>query len=94
MAGRPPADVLEIHWLIPLMIMHGREDELLAINETKNAVVQLENQGVDIEIRILEGVTHYDTSFYVAALRNAIPWLLEKWKDDSCELGRNPVLEK
>ena len=79
MAGRPPADVLEITWKVPLMVIHGRKDELLALYETKNTVIQLENQGVDIEFRILEGVTHYETHFFVAALRNTIPWLLEKW---------------
>jgi predicted peptidase len=80
MAGTPPEDALEIDWQIPLMVIHGREDEVLPLYETKGIVTELEKMGLDIEFRILEGVTHYATNYFVIALRNTIPWLIEAWK--------------
>ena len=80
MAGAPPEEALGFDWRIPLMVIHGRDDEVLPLHETQEIVMQLEKQGVDIEFRILENVTHYETSYFVVALRNAIPWLLETWK--------------
>lgn len=82
MAGRPPLDVFGIDWRIPLMVIHGRDDELLPLQEAKEIVLKLEKIGVDVEFRILEGVTHYDTKYFVGALRNSIPWLLEKWTEN------------
>jgi predicted peptidase len=82
MAGRPPDDVLETDWCIPLMAIHGRKDEVAPLQATKEAVLALEEKGVDIELRILENVTHYETHYFVPALRNAIPWLLEKWESE------------
>jgi predicted peptidase len=91
MAGAPPKDALEINWRIPLMVIHGREDEVLPLQETKEIVSRLEKDGMDIEFRVLEGVTHYQTNYFVAALRNAIPWLLEVWNRKGApysEIGR------
>jgi len=80
MAGRPAEDVLSIDWQIPLMVIHGRNDEIVPINDTKTAVLALEQRDVDITFRILEGVTHYETHYFVNALRNAIPWLEDRWE--------------
>ena len=79
MAGRPPDDVDEIDWQIPLLVIHGRNDELNPLRVSEEIVLDLEKKGVDIEFRILESVTHYETHYFVPALRNAIPWLMEKW---------------
>lgn len=82
MAGRPPDEFLEIDWRIPLMVIHGRKDEVVPLLATKNAVLELEQKEVDIELRILENVTHYETHYFVPALRNTIPWLLERWGEE------------
>jgi predicted peptidase len=79
MASSTPEDVLEIKWRIPLMVIHGRNDEVVSFQDAKNAVLRLEEKGVDVTFRVLEGVTHYETQFFVGALRNSIPWLYEKW---------------
>jgi predicted peptidase len=83
MAGKPPDDVLEIEWQIPLMVIHGRQDEVVSFQETKDVISHLEENGVDITFRILEGTSHYNTHFFVGALQNAIPWLYEKWHINS-----------
>ncbi len=79
MAGRPFDDFLEIDWQVPLLVIHGREDEVIPLHDTKKAVIALEKKRVNVEFRILENVTHYETQYFVPALRNAIPWLFEKW---------------
>ncbi len=79
MAGRPPENVSAIDWQIPLMVIHGRNDEIVPINATNNAVFALEERNVDITFRVLEGVTHYETHYFVGALQSAIPWLQERW---------------
>jgi predicted peptidase len=79
MAGSTPEDVLEIEWRIPLMVIHGRNDEVISFQEAKNVVLRLEEKGIDVSFRVLEGVTHYETQFFIGALRNTIPWLSEKW---------------
>jgi predicted peptidase len=82
MAGRPPDEVQEIDWQIPLMVIHGRKDEIVPLLATREAISELEKKGIDIELRILENVTHYETHYFVPALRNTIPWLLERWEEE------------
>ena len=83
MAGNPPEDVLELSWEIPLMVIHGKDDEIHPVQTTKEVVKQLEESDVDIEMRLLEGVRHYETNYYVAALKNSIPWLLNIWENSN-----------
>ncbi len=80
MAGMPPDNALEIEWDVPLYVMHGRDDEVLPIDPTLSAVAQLQSQGVDIKIKILEGVTHYETHLFVEPLKETIPWIREYWE--------------
>jgi hypothetical protein len=35
--------------------------------------------GVDAEVDVLDGVTHYDTHRFVTPLRRLLPWLRERW---------------
>jgi len=79
MAGRPPENVSAIDWKIPLLVIHARNDEIIPINATKEVVLKLEERDVDITFRVLEGVTHYETHYFVGALQNAIPWLQDRW---------------
>ena len=81
MAGRPLAAYQTLNWHLPLMVIHGRNDELMPLQPTKEAVIWLEEQGVDIQLRILEGVSHYETHYFEVALRNTIPWLLDRWAE-------------
>jgi predicted peptidase len=80
-AGNPPEDALEIDWRIPLLVIHGCDDEIFPLRETKEIYLQLKKLGFDIEFRILEGVSHYDIKYYGAALRNTIPWLTRVWEE-------------
>ena len=81
MAAPSPEDALEVEWQVPLMLIHGKKDELFPIQKTQRVVVDLEVQGVDITFRILDGVSHYETHFFVSALMNTLPWLENRWKN-------------
>ena len=80
MAGMPPDNALEIEWAVPLYVIHGRNDEVLPIDPTLSAVAQLQSQGVDIKLKILEGVTHYETYLFAEQLKNTIPWIRDHWQ--------------
>ncbi|HBX69104.1 MAG TPA: hypothetical protein DEH25_06910, partial [Chloroflexi bacterium] len=67
MAGRPPEDYLTVDWQIPLLVIHGRQDERLPLHNTKEAVRRLEEKSVDIQLRILENVSHHETQYFVGA---------------------------
>jgi predicted peptidase len=80
MAGRPQADTTEIDWMIPLYVIHSRDDGLIDVGPTETAVGQLRWQGADVEFVVLEGVTHYDTELFVEPLREAVPWIERVWQ--------------
>jgi predicted peptidase len=80
MSGTPPANALGIQWQVPLYIIHGRQDEVLPIGDTMTVVEELQSNGLDIKMRILEDTTHYNTYHFISALRDAIPWLKRIWE--------------
>ena len=81
MAGRPQADTTEIDWLIPLYVIHSRDDELIDVVPTETAVAQLSFDGAEVELVILEGITHYETNRFMGALHEAVPWIEQVWRE-------------
>lgn len=78
-AGVPPA-AADAKWHIPLYVIHGRQDELFPWPKTQEAVDKLRAAGVDIELHVLDGATHYDTEAYVETLRASVPWIKTAWE--------------
>lgn len=81
MAGRPPTALEAARWRVPLYVIHAREDEVLPIGPTTEAVKQLRAAGWPVEFEILEGVTHYETHRFAAALGRAVAWLQRVWDE-------------
>jgi len=79
MAGMPPQNMINIEWQIPLLIIHSRQDELMPYHTSQQAVDQLQRRGVDIKFQALDDVTHFEVYRYARPLRDAIPWLEQKW---------------
>ncbi|HEX7841570.1 MAG TPA: hypothetical protein VF469_29070 [Kofleriaceae bacterium] len=75
-ASQPAGDS---DWKIPLYVIHSRNDEVLPIAPIRDHVHKLEASGTRIEWRELGGLTHYQTSAYVPALREASSWLAQVW---------------
>jgi predicted peptidase len=81
MAGWPPAEVTQIGWKVPLYVIHSWDDEFMPLEPTKYTVNSLVEQGAEIEFRILEGITHFETYRYVEPLKSVIPWLDSLWQE-------------
>jgi predicted peptidase len=77
-AGRPTASAKG--WRVPVLAIHSRDDERVPIEPAEARIAELKEARVRAEIIVLTGIAHYATSRYVDALRNAVPWLQEIWK--------------
>src|ERR1700676_582826 len=77
-AGRPPASASG--WRLPVLAIHSRDDQIVPFGTTEARIAELQKAGVNAKLIPLTGITHYETSRFRVALRQAIPWLLEVWK--------------
>jgi predicted peptidase len=77
-AGRPPASASG--WRLPVLAIHSRDDQIVPFGPTEARIAELQKAGVNAKLIPLTGITHYETSRFRDALRQAIPWLREVWK--------------
>jgi predicted peptidase len=77
-AGRPPASASG--WRLPVLAIHSRDDQVVPFGPTEQRIAELQKAGVNAKLIQLTGITHYETSRFRDALRQAIPWLREVWK--------------
>jgi len=61
---------------IPFYVIHGENDEIFPLSETQSSVDYYKNEGADIQLVVIEGLSHYIPCSYDNALRNASDWLL------------------
>jgi predicted peptidase len=66
-------------WTIPVYVIHSRDDEVLALGPTQQHVERLKEHGAKVELKVLTGLTHYQTPRYSAALKETLPWLRRVW---------------
>ena len=78
MAARPSR---EFNANIPVYVIHGRNDEIFDIKQTKETIKELVVNGRDIELVIVENLSHYETSGYVKHLKGAVKWLKKIWNN-------------
>ena len=76
-AGRPPASAAG--WRLPVLAIHSRDDQIAPIAPTEARMAELQKAGVNAKMITLTGITHYETSRFQGALRQAVPWLREVW---------------
>lgn len=81
-AAYPQPDSTTTTWTIPLYIIHSRADELIPVEMSLDAAAVLEAQGVDVQMVVLEGVSHYETYRFIESLQNAIPWINSVWNGE------------
>jgi len=77
-AGRPPASASG--WRLPVLAIHSHDDQVVPFGPTEARIAELQKAGVNAKLIPLSGITHYETSRFRGALRQAIPWLREVWK--------------
>ncbi len=76
MAGRP---VIDGEFRVPVYAIHGRRDEVIALEPTRDAIDALRKAGVDAHLVTVKGATHYETRRFAGPLKGAVDWLLEVW---------------
>ena len=79
-SGLPLARAVEVEWRIPLYVIHSRDDERLLLKPTADTVAQLRAKGVDVQLVVVDGPTHYHLSGFIPYLRAAIPWIRHAWQ--------------
>jgi predicted peptidase len=77
-SARPP-ETINVDWSIPIYVIHGREDEIFPIEYTLKAVELLRKRNADVELKIVEGVTHFETYGFIEPLRDIMPWIRKVW---------------
>ena len=77
-AGKPPASAAG--WQLPVLAIHSRADQVAPFGPTETRIAELQIAGVDATLISLDGVTHYQTNRFQAALQQAVPWLGEVWE--------------
>jgi predicted peptidase len=80
-AGRPPASASG--WRLPVLAIHSRDDQVVPFDPTEARIAELQKSGVNAKLIPLTGITHYQTSRFREALRKAVPWLREVWKQEA-----------
>ncbi len=80
MAGLPESGVVDVSWDVPLYVIHSRDDQLMPLEATQAVASQLRAKGVSIELVVLDGITHYETSRFMEPLQEAVPWIQRAWQ--------------
>jgi pimeloyl-ACP methyl ester carboxylesterase len=70
-----------------LFAVQSTGDEIFGIEKARAAFEEMKKRGVRLETIFIEGVSHYQTSEYVPALKKAVPWLREIWGEGKRQAG-------
>ena len=76
MAGRP---VIDAGLRVPVYAIHGRRDEVIDLEPTRQAIDVLRAEGVNAQLVIVKGATHCETRRFAAPLKGAVEWLRDVW---------------
>jgi dipeptidyl aminopeptidase/acylaminoacyl peptidase len=79
-AGQPQPEIADVAWIIPLYVIHSRDDEVVPLQPTADMVKVLEARHVAVELVVVDGLTHYQVPAFVPYLRAAVPWIKRAWK--------------
>jgi predicted peptidase len=77
-SGRPTSSAAT--WRVPVFAVHSRNDQTNPIGPTEQRIAELKKQGLNAQIVVLTGISHYETNRFVDGLRQAVPWIQQVWK--------------
>lgn len=72
-----PAD--EPDGRVPFYVIHSKADELFPLAQTEQAVAKLQSRGGKVEFKVVDGITHFETSRFAAPLSGSVAWLNGIW---------------
>lgn len=79
-AGQPQPEAADVGWSIPLYVIHSRDDEVVPLKPTAGMVKMLKAKHVQVELVVVDGLTHYQVPAFVPYLRATVPWIKRAWK--------------
>jgi predicted peptidase len=79
-AGRPPDATAPGKWTVPVHAIHSRKDELVPLAPVEAYVANLKGQGANVQLTIVDELTHFQTDRFVEPLRDRLGWLGDAWK--------------
>ena len=59
---------VDIEWKIPVYALHGSEDQLFDPQTVENEISKLQAAGADMQLKIVEGATHFDADKFIGLL--------------------------
>lgn len=82
-SGWPPAEIARMDWQVPVYVIHSQADEFIPFEPTQSLVAGLTGRGVEVELVLLEGITHFETIRFIQPLKSAVPWIKSLWREKS-----------
>lgn len=79
-SGRPIGDP---QCTIPFYVIHSRDDQVFSPQPTMEHVEQLREKDCEVQLVVVQGLTHYEVPRFAEAVREAIPWIEEAWGKSS-----------
>jgi len=80
-SGWPSPEVEGVDWKVPIYVIHSRQDEFVPLEATQYAVNSLAEQGAEIKLVVLDGITHFETHRFIEPLHSVVPWVEGLWQD-------------
>jgi predicted peptidase len=77
-SGRPTPSAAT--WRVPVFAVHSRDDQVNPIGPTEQRIAELKKRGLNAQLVVLTGITHFETDRFVDGLRRAVPWIQQIWK--------------
>ena len=78
-SASPEDDATEVDWQVPLLVIHSVADEVVAFKPVETTVRALKEVDVQIEMIVVQDVTHFQVELFVEPLRAALPWIRKAW---------------
>jgi len=79
MAATPINADVQLLGNVPVYAIIGSEDEVVSAQELENLVEDFQNQWKNVELHVVDGLTHYEVSRYVQPLSQSVPWIQSNW---------------
>ena len=81
-AGRP---AVEAELKVPVYAIHARKDEVMPLGPTEAYIARVRAAGLNAELVVVDGLTHFQTDRFVEPLRAAVPWIQRVWEGSGSE---------
>ncbi|MCG2815995.1 MAG: linear amide C-N hydrolase [Candidatus Aminicenantes bacterium] len=83
MAARTTEETLALIHNIPFYIIHSDGDELFPMESVEAIVKTLKEKGMKVQLQVIRGISHWRTTAFVPALRQAASWVKNIWDKDT-----------